>query len=814
MKISRCKLHFPELRSSLFNYLNFCFWLLCIAILIRLFESLLLTHELGNSFSVHLRNNGIGLLFDIVYFSRFSLLLFPIYAFIFHFSNKGANLFIWIWCTFMIWVSLASMLYYSVSGVPLDNIFLAYSFKELLVTISSSQPSPWWAYSGFLLFPAALIFLSSHRIRFPKSIIFISAAIFIISFFVGSATSSRFETRKTYFTVVNKNVYLFNSIRKGISLKPFKPIQMGEKAMEFQKLFSEFKFTDPRYPFLHEDETEDRLSTYFDLKESKPNFVFIIVEGLGCEFSGAESRLPSATPFLDSLASTGLSWNHCFSVSRRTIGALPAIFGALPFGKGGIMTYKNNIPEFHSLIKILIDNGYDASFFYGGWLGFDNMSYFLDRNYIHHYLNEKEYENSSERTSWGLYDHVLFREAIRNIQFSQSKPRLDIYLTLSTHDPFEYPNVEVLTEKYKQQLRKYGKEKEMEPKFYRYYASFLYLDESLRQLINDYRQKPGFENTVFIITGDHNFNMESNIFEIYQVPLIIWSPMLKESRRFPAIVSHRDISPTFLALMKNKYNIESPEKVAWLSHGLDTSAHFRSQAFCPQMDVGQNMANFIYQDFFVDQDKTYKISSHRGVLSLQETSCPKVTNLFNLYKILDVYVAENDVLIENPLNSDVRFVTELLTIHSATEAINKYSSLSNQKNGTFHGKEEAFFFEKHQFPMSLFEFTLHEDPTAMIAHYQFNLFIPSIEKNNENTPISIVTQIVNKNGKQTYYSVDELNTMWYGKYNQWENFTFKNIFKKSNYNYQKGDKLKIHLYNPEERPFYIANLQVKLEAIY
>jgi len=64
---------------------------------------------------------------------------------------------------------------------------------------------------------------------------------------------------------------------------------------------------DARYPFLRRERTPDTLGPMFERRAgTPPNLVFLIVDGLGRNFSGPGARLGSFTPFLDELAGRSL----------------------------------------------------------------------------------------------------------------------------------------------------------------------------------------------------------------------------------------------------------------------------------------------------------------------------------------------------------------------------------------------------------------------------------------------------------------------------------------------------------------------------
>ncbi|MBQ5425094.1 MAG: LTA synthase family protein, partial [Bacteroidales bacterium] len=389
---------------------------------------------------------------------------------------------------------------------------------------------------------------------------------FIVSAFYPGLTKGKVGPDKKYYVIENKTRYLYESLKNKETVIQFTDSELKEKSEKFASYFPEYEFVDYHYPFLHKENTTDVLSNYFGKSECKPNIVIIIVEGLCNYISGKNSTIASATPFLDSLSEHSLVWENCLSTSERTFGALPSILGALPFGENGFMSYRRNVPTFNTIATILHDNGYKNTFFYGGWYGFDNMDIFAESNLMEMYYDKPEYESAEQRNEWGLLDEYMLLHSLEDIKTSDTTPRLDIYLTLTTHDPFKYPNQDEYIKKYNalpQKGKSISKPKEN--------ASFLYADDCLRKFFGEYKKSKTFSNTIFIITGDHKFNTKdkSNLIDNYHVPLIIWSPMLRENHRFPAVVTHRSITPSLLAYLKHTYGINTPENVAWLNSGLD-----------------------------------------------------------------------------------------------------------------------------------------------------------------------------------------------------------------------------------------------------
>ncbi|MDD7914481.1 hypothetical protein [Polaribacter ponticola] len=106
------------------------------------------------------------------------------------------------------------------------------------------------------------------------------------------------------------------------------------------------------YPFLKpSDATPDVLGSFFNVKEEKPNIVFIVVEGLGSEFVG-DRDYSGFTPYLNSIIPESLYWDNFLCNTGRTFGAIPSLIGSLPFGEKGFLEIEDT-PTHVSLFSIL-----------------------------------------------------------------------------------------------------------------------------------------------------------------------------------------------------------------------------------------------------------------------------------------------------------------------------------------------------------------------------------------------------------------------------------------------------------------------------
>ena len=376
---------------------------------------------------------------------------------------------------------------------------------------------------------------------------------------------------------------------------------------------------DPRYPFVHPERTPDTLGPLLARPSATPpNLVFIIVEGLGRNFSGPGARLGSFTPFLDELAGRSLYFENFLSGQGRTFGVLTTVFGSLPFGDNGLAALGDKMPRHASLLSVLKAQGYRLNFYSGSNLDFDNEGLYLRQEGVDNFVSERDYGPPARRSNeWGYADGELVEMALRRQAQAQDKdarkPTVSIIQTTSMHDPFTFPDKPRYMEKVGQRLAQLGIAGNANPGYAaqrEIFASILYTDDALRRYFEGAAKLPGFDNTIFIITGDHRLPelpMDTRI-ERYHVPLIVYSPMLKAPRAVKAVSSQFDIAPSLLAWLSNGYGLQSPAEVTWLGTGLDLDTSFRNLHVIPLKQTKTELSDFVSGSVYLAQGRLYALA--------------------------------------------------------------------------------------------------------------------------------------------------------------------------------------------------------------
>ncbi len=214
--------------------------------------------------------------------------------------------------------------------------------------------------------------------------------------------------------------------------------------------------------------------------------------------------------------------------------------------------------------------------------------------------------------TWGYGDDQVLAK-LNEVNKNTNSPTFNAVMTLSTHSPFLVNGQDRYLQQFEQRMQKLNFTEAQKQEHRRYkdqYATILYLDNSIRDFINNYRKKAGFENTIFVITGDHRMPeipMSTKI-DRYHVPLIIYSPMLKRAQKFKAVNTHFDITPSLLMYLKHQYHFTIPEQATWMGSGLDTAHAFRNIHAYPLMQTKNDIVDFIMDDYMLHNDDLYKMS--------------------------------------------------------------------------------------------------------------------------------------------------------------------------------------------------------------
>ncbi len=586
----------------------------------------------------------VSMLNDITFIARYSMFVFPAYLVIYWGSDFLARMFMGFVLVITTITLTGLMQYYLISNMILGADLWNYSWHDIQLTIKASANLSWWQLIVFPLFVglAMRVHYWFQQRTFSFGISAAIAGIYIISGFLNTSLQFiQLNDVNNKALAVSKGDYF---LKKTVDF-------VNGNHLNSPYLQQELMASLGAYPFQYQQKKDDELGPLLNKpSNTPPNIVFVIVEGLGKTFVGPNADYKGCMPYLDSLSEHSLFWTNFLSTSGRTFSVLPSILGSLPYGKAGFMEI-DNYPNHTSLYKLLKQNGYKTGFYYGGDVTFDGQNKFLKAQGVDFILDEKKFPESYSKIpadklgfSWGYGDLAVYR---RSMEVMPKKgPLLNVYLTVSTHEPFMLNEPELYEKQINDFIAKHVNNKQV-LKNKDAFRTFMYADNAIKELINEYKKRPDFNNTIFILTGDHRMipvNHKSEI-DRYHVPLMIYSPMLKTGKLFKSVSSHADIPSTLTNYLKKQYNLNFPDTVHWLGKGLSFNTSFTSDKHLAIMRNKGQINDFVFGKYFITDGALQILSDNMVQTQSRDIELTKkVQNYLDQFKLLNEYVCASDKL--------------------------------------------------------------------------------------------------------------------------------------------------------------------------
>ncbi len=273
------------------------------------------------------------------------------------------------------------------------------------------------------------------------------------------------------------------------------------------------------------------------------NVVLIMVESLSAEFMGRYGDAYRWTPALDRLADEALSFDDFYATGTRTDRGLEAVTLSVPPTPGrSIVKRLGHEGGYWSLGNVLREQGYDVSFVYGGRGYFDNMSaFFTDNGY--RVIDRSSVPSSEIRfeNAWGMSDEDLYRQAMKvaDAANARGQPFFMHLMTTSNHRPYTFPEGRIAL-----------------PSGSGRPGAVQYTDWAIGHFIDTARRRPWFDDTLFVILGDHCASSAGKVdlpAARYHIPLLIYAPKQLPRGRVTTVSSQIDVAPTLLALLGIDY---------------------------------------------------------------------------------------------------------------------------------------------------------------------------------------------------------------------------------------------------------------------
>jgi hypothetical protein len=280
------------------------------------------------------------------------------------------------------------------------------------------------------------------------------------------------------------------------------------------------------------------------------NVVIILAESLGRALPAAN---PGVSPRMMAQADKTIWLENHFTNSFRTCGAKFAALCSLDTPLGFFVQRDYPRVELQCLPQIFHKRGYSTKFVTGTAAEFDNKAEWMLHNGMESTYTAKDFPKGAERFSYGVHDVYLVERILQELDAPGEKPKFMVVVTASNHHPY------VIPADFRAAHPEIAGFQPIEQATY-------YTDAMLGKLFDEASTRPWFQNTLFVVFGDHNPwgtslgdpNTAQNLADIrlrYKTTAFLSHPLLKPNL-IERDTSLLELGPTVLALLGFS-NVES-----------------------------------------------------------------------------------------------------------------------------------------------------------------------------------------------------------------------------------------------------------------
>jgi lipoteichoic acid synthase len=283
----------------------------------------------------------------------------------------------------------------------------------------------------------------------------------------------------------------------------------------------------------------------------KRNVVLIHLESTRAEATTPYNSGRPTTPFLDELAKSSLLAEQYYTTVEHTSKASVSVnCGIDPHLVQPITEAKSEGIPAPCLGNLLKDQGYSTAFFQSSTQDFEDFGDLVKNfGYEDYYPLETMDTDGFRRVNYfGYEDDIMLGPSQQWLEEQEDKPFLAEYLLGAGHHDYRCPD------------SGYETEDSSDNHLLDSYLNCMRLqDNFLRDLIDQYKELGLYDNTIFVIYGDHGEGFGEHGLYVHddipyqeglKVPLIIHAPgLLEGDQRVDGLSNHTDILPTVLEML-------------------------------------------------------------------------------------------------------------------------------------------------------------------------------------------------------------------------------------------------------------------------
>ena len=225
---------------------------------------------------------------------------------------------------------------------------------------------------------------------------------------------------------------------------------------------------------------------------------------------------------------------------------------------------------------------------------------------IEEFYDVESYEiDEGEAVNWGMKDIPFFEQSV-DLMTEMPQPFYSRLITLTNHYPFDLDEEDMLIPQYNSNSRTLNK----------YFQSVRYMDEAIKVLFEDLKEKGLYDNSIIVMYGDHygiseNHNKAMGMYldkeitpfdnaKLQKVPFFIHIPGYGKGETIDEVSGQLDLRPTLLHLMgidtkgdmqlgSDIFSPDHEEFVVFRDGRFVTDKYVYTQEVCYDTDTGEEV---------------------------------------------------------------------------------------------------------------------------------------------------------------------------------------------------------------------------------
>ncbi len=280
-------------------------------------------------------------------------------------------------------------------------------------------------------------------------------------------------------------------------------------------------------------------SALWVLQTKRPNIVLVILESFVGQLVKSLGGEEGVTPQMEKLIAEGILFDQIYSAADRSDKGIIGTMSGFPAqGPESIIKHITKHENMPAIGQELDSVGYSTSFYHGGQSEFYNFKSYMLTHGISRVVDISNFSIHAERTSWGVYDHLVFEKMLKDFK-KEPTPFFSTIFTLINHEPFRLNGT-----------YKFGDKTNAD----KFRSTAYYTDSILYDFISQAKKEPWYKNTLFVFIADHGHRLPADKWDLSQpqrfhIPLLFYGDVIKKQYRgkvFHQIGGQTDLAYTLL----------------------------------------------------------------------------------------------------------------------------------------------------------------------------------------------------------------------------------------------------------------------------